>query len=135
MPGMPRMKDSKLPDPTDAELEILQVLWLRGASTVRDVFEALSRSRPLGYTMVLKLLQIMHQKGLVQRDSTAKSHVYSATLGEEETQSRLVGDLLQRAFGGSAVRLVMRALSAQRATPEEIAGVRQFLDQVEGDRK
>jgi predicted transcriptional regulator len=128
------MKDRKLPDPTDAELEILQVLWRRGASTVRDVFEALSQVRSLGYTTVLKLLQIMHQKGLVQRDSTAKSHVYSATLGEEETQGRLVGDLLQRAFGGSAVRLVLRALSVQQATPEELANVRQFIDEFEGGR-
>ena len=102
---------------------------------MRDVFETLSQTRSLGYTTVLKLLQIMHQKGLVQRDSTARSHVSSPTLGEEETQSRLVGDLLQRAFGGSAVRLVMRALSAQKATPEEILGVCQLLDPVEGDRK
>ncbi|HKH47427.1 MAG TPA: BlaI/MecI/CopY family transcriptional regulator [Thermoanaerobaculia bacterium] len=126
------MNDQKLPEPTDAELEILQVLWGRGPSTVRDAFEVLSQKRSVGYTTVLKLLQIMLQKGLVQRDSSEKSHVYSAALSEEETQKRLVGELLQRAFGGSAVRLVMQALSAKKATLEELAGVRQFLDQVEG---
>lgn len=126
------MNEQKLPDPTDAELEILQVLWSRGASTVRDAYEVLIQKRSVGYTTVLKLLQIMNQKGLVQRDSTERSHVYSATLSEDETQKRLVGDLLQRAFGGSAVRLVMQALSARKATQEELADVRQLLDQVEG---
>jgi predicted transcriptional regulator len=125
------MNEQKLPDPTDAELEILQVLWSRGASTVRDAYEVLIQKRSVGYTTVLKLLQIMNQKGLVQRDSTERSHVYSATLSEDETQKRLVGDLLQRAFGGSAVRLVMQALSARKATQEELADVRHLLDQVE----
>lgn len=129
------MGDRELPDPTAGELEILQVLWSRGASTVRDVCVVLSQNRSVGYTTVLKLLQIMHQKGLVQRDSTEKSHVYSSTLSEEETQQRLVGDLLQRAFGGSAIRLVMQALSARKATRDELSGVRQFLDDFEGELK
>ena len=117
--------------PTPAELEILRVLWARGPSTVRDVHEALGPARDTGYTTVLKLLQIMAEKGLVARDETARAHVYAARAGESATQRQLVRELLDRAFGGSAAKLVMQALSTRAATPDEIAGIRRLLDEME----
>src|SRR5947199_10597611 len=95
--------------PTNAELEILRVLWQRGASTVRDVHESLDHARPVGYTTVLKLLQIMVEKGLVRRDASARSHVYTAVASQGATQRRLVADRVQRVFGGSTRGLVLRA--------------------------
>jgi BlaI family penicillinase repressor len=124
-----------VPRPTEAELEILGVLWRRGPSTVRDVHEELARGRPLGYTTVLKLLQIMAEKGLVRRDERERAHVYAARIPAEQTQRQIVGDLLDRAFGGSAERLVQQALSSRKASPEEIARIRDFLDQLERGRK
>jgi BlaI family transcriptional regulator, penicillinase repressor len=121
----------KLPRPTDAELAILRVLWSEGPRTVRQVHEVLSREKDTGYTTVLKLMQIMADKGLVTRDETARTHVYIAACSEDKTQRQLVGDLLERAFGGSARKLVMQALSARRASPDEIAEIRQLLDQME----
>ena len=129
------MKKSSLPKPTDAELSILRVLWRRGPSTVRQVYEEWNARQPTGYTTVLKLMQIMVEKGLLKRDDTERSHVYRATLAEEETQRQLVGHLLERAFSGSAQKLVMQALSAKKATPEELAEIRRLLDQMEGDSK
>ena len=117
------------PRPTDAELAILRVLWERGPSTVRDVLEVLERQRAMGYTTVLKLLQIMADKGLVLRDTSERTHVYRARLTEQHTQRQLVGDLLERAFDGSAARLVMQALAARRATPDELEEIRRLLDQ------
>lgn len=117
------------PLPTDAELAILTVLWRRGPSTVRDVFEALRDDAGTGYTTVLKLLQIMMAKGLVKRDESQRSHVYRAAASEEQTQKRLVGDLLDRAFGGSAQALVMRALSVKPASDDELAAIRALLDE------
>ena len=123
------------PHPTPAELAILRVLWRRGKSTVRDVQVTLNADRPkasaAGYTTVLKLMQIMTDKGLVRRDASHRTHVYEATASEEHTQSRLVRDLLDRAFGGSAQKLVLQALSATRASPEEIAEIRSLLDEME----
>lgn len=119
------------PLPTDAELGILQVLWRRGPSTVREVLGELGRERPVGYTTVLKLLQIMHEKGLVERDESERSHRYRAAVAEQVTQRRLVGDLIDRGFEGSAGRLVLRALSARRATPEELSEIRRLLDELE----
>ena len=124
-----------LPRPTPAELEILRIFWKQGASTVRDVQECLERERPTGYTTVLKLLQIMTDKGLVERDETARAHVYSAKVPEQQTQQQLVHDLLERAFGGSAIKLVMQALSAGRTSPEELARIRAMLDRLEGEQK
>lgn len=124
----------KLPRPTDAELAILRVLWRRGSSTVKEVQEDLSRRAPTGYTTVLKLLQIMTEKGLVTRDENQRAHLYMACLPEEETQSQLVGDLLDRVFEGSAGRLVMRALAARPASAEELAEIRRLLDRLEGER-
>ena len=123
------------PRPTDAELAILRVLWRRGASTVKDVHEELARSSPTGYTTTLKQLQIMAEKGLVTRDESQRAHLYVARLPEEQTQTQLVGDLLDRAFDGSAARLVQRALSSRPASPEELAEIRQWLDQLEGETK
>jgi len=122
---------SKTPRPTDAELAILRVLWQLGPSTVRQVHDVLMRDRPTAYTTALKLLQIMADKGLVARDETDRSHVYSATVGESETQRQLLDDLMARAFRGSAMTLVMQALSGAKATPDELARIRQLLDEHE----
>jgi predicted transcriptional regulator len=124
---------SKPPRPTDAELAILRVLWVKGASTVRQVHEVVAEGRALAYTTTLKLLQIMTEKGLVRREELGRGHLYQARYGEEETQRRLVGDLLDRAFGGSAAKLVLQALAATRATPEERRHIRELLDK-ESDR-
>jgi len=121
-----------LPRPTDAELQILRVLWQRGPSTVRGVLEGLERGRSIGYTTVLKLLQIMAEKGLVSRDESQRAHLYAPRIPREETQRQLVGDLLERAFGGSAERLVMQALASRKASPEELARIRKLLDELEG---
>jgi len=119
---------AKTPRPTDAELAILRVLWQHGACTVRQVHEALSRDRPAAYTTALKMLQIMTEKGLVRRDVSDRTHVYQPRLSEEQTQRQLVRDLLDRAFGGSSSKLVMQALSARRATPEELSEIRRLLE-------
>jgi BlaI family transcriptional regulator, penicillinase repressor len=124
-----------LPRPTDAELAILRVLWRRGPSTVKDVHEELARRAPAAYTTTLKQLQIMAEKGLVTRDESQRAHLYAARLPEEATQTQLVRDLLDRAFEGSAARLVQRALSSRPATPEELAEIRELLDQLEGESK
>ena len=118
------------PKPTEAELAILAVLWRRGASTVREVYDEINRSRAIGYTTVLKLMQIMHAKGLLNRDRTQRSHVYSPKPSEQHTQRQLVKDLLERAFGGSARKLVMSALSAGKTSPQELAEIRELLDQM-----
>jgi BlaI family transcriptional regulator, penicillinase repressor len=117
-----------LPRPTDAELAILRILWERGPSTVRQVHDVLSRERPAAYTTALKLLQIMTEKGLVRRDETDRTHIYHPRLSEEQTQRQLVRDLLDRAFGGSASKLVMQALAARRATPEELGEIRKLIE-------
>ena len=129
------MPDIELPRPTDAELEILKVLWRRGPSTVRDVFETLGESKTTGYTTVLKLMQIMAEKGLVKRDESERAHRYEPAAPEDETQRRLVGDLLRKAFDGSAKKLVLQALSAERASAEELSEIRSLLDELErGER-
>ena len=116
------------PRPTDAELAILRVLWERGASTVRQVHEILAGTRDTGYTTTLKLMQIMADKGLVTRNETERTHVYSASAGQEQTQRQLVQDLVDRAFGGSAAQLVLRALSAEGATDAELKSIRKMID-------
>jgi predicted transcriptional regulator len=121
--------------PTDAELAILNVLWERGPSTVRDVHEALSGSQDTGYTTVLKLMQIMTEKGLVVRDESQRAHIYSARYSEQRTQRQLLADLADRAFGGSPAKLVMQALSEKSATPEELYAIRKLLDKLEGETK
>lgn len=120
---------SELPLPTDAELKILNVLWSRGSSTVRDVMGHLDTEQE--YTTVLKHLQIMHEKGLVSRDESGRAHVYSATREEADTQRLLVEDLLDRAFSGSAEALVMRALSSEAVSEEELDEIRDLIDRAD----
>jgi BlaI family transcriptional regulator, penicillinase repressor len=115
------------PRPTNAELAILNVLWRRRPATVREIHEALDAQRKTGYTTVLKLLQIMTQKGLVRRDESRQTHLYEASLTEEETQRQLVRDLLDRAFGGSAEKLVMQALEVKKTPADDMAAIRRLL--------
>ena len=122
------MSKHTTPRPTDAELAILRVLWSRGASTVRQVHDVLSRERPTAYTTALKMLQIMTEKGLVRRDETDRTHIYQARLSEEQTQRQLVRDLVDRAFGGSASKLVLQALASKRTSAEELGEIRRLLD-------
>ena len=119
------------PRPTDAELEILTVLWSRGRSTVREVQEAMALRKPTQYTTVLKTLQIMAEKGLVRRDEEQRAHIYEASQPQEWTQRQLAGDLLQRAFSGSAKSLLLGALSARKVSREELAELRKFLEEYE----
>jgi predicted transcriptional regulator len=125
------MKRSTTVRPTPGELEILGVLWRQGPSTVRQVHDALRAHRATGYTTVLKLMQIMADKGLVARDMSRRPHVYAARLEEGAAQRSLVRELIARAFGGSAARLAVHALSSATATDEELAEVRRLLDQIE----
>jgi BlaI family penicillinase repressor len=127
---MPREKTR--PRPTHAETAILQVLWERGPCTVRDVYEVLADQRAIGYTTVLKLLQIMHDKGLVRRDESQRSHRYQAVSSQRRTRQQLVAELLDRAFGGSLQSLVMHALSSRKASRKDLAEIRDLLDELEG---
>ena len=129
------MVDRQPPRPTDAELAILGVLWQRGPSTVRDVHEELNRDGKTGYTTILKLLQIMTEKGLVVRDETQRAHIYEASHSEQKTQRQLLSDLADRAFGGSAAKLVLQALSGRKATAEELGAIRELLEQLEGETR
>jgi predicted transcriptional regulator len=129
------MGDKPTPRPTDAELAILRILWQRGPSTVREVHEDLSRASDTGYTTILKLLQIMTDKGLVVRDESQRAHVYTTRESEQRTQRRLIGDLIDRAFGGSPAKLVLQALSGTKATAEELNAIRQLVESMEGDAK
>ena len=122
---------SGLPKPTDAELEILTALWSRGASTVREIHEIVLKRKPTQYTTVLKLLQIMSEKGLVRRNEEQRAHVYEAAVPRDLTRKQLAGDLLQRAFDGSAARLLQGALSARKASKAELAEIRKMLSEYE----
>ncbi len=119
--------------PTDAELKILQVLWDRGPSTVREVFDTLPDNES-GYTTVLKLMQIMYEKDLVTRDASQRSHIYKAKQKAEQTQRSLVKDLATRAFGGATNKLVMQALRAKKVSSEELAEIRELLEELEGKK-
>lgn len=123
------------PRPTEAELEILRVLWERGPSTVRQVHEAVAAARSTGYTTSLKLMQIMADKGLVTRDESSRTHVYAPRVSQESTQRQLVTDLVDRAFGGSAADLVLRALSSHTASDEELREIRKLIDEEQEDRR
>ncbi len=116
--------------PTEAELNILHILWEQGPSTVRQVHKALNRTSATGYTTALKLLQIMTKKGLVRRDESERPQVYRPRLPREQTEQQLVGDLLERAFGGSAKRLVMQALAVKKASAEELAQIEKLLNKL-----
>ena len=119
------------PKPTASELEILHVLWERGPSTVRDVHEALSAHKPIGYTSVLKLMQIMTAKGTVRRDEQQRAHVYEAVQPAEKTKRQLAADVLQRVFDGSASELMMHALAGRKTSKEEVEEMRRLLDDYE----
>lgn len=121
--------------PTDGELAILQVLWERGPATVRQVHEALHASRETGYTTTLKLMQIMAEKGLVARDESSRTHVYTARFTRDETQQRLVADLMDRAFGGSAAELVMQVLSTHPTSADELQDIERMIADFRGGRK
>ena len=121
--------------PTEAELTILHALWEAGPSSVGDVQRLLGRAKPTGYTTALKLLQIMNEKGLVDRDETVRPQIYRARHSREETQRRLLGDLLDRAYGGSVKALVLHALSSSPSTREELAAIEKLLDRYEGESK
>jgi predicted transcriptional regulator len=118
--------------PTDAEIDILAVLWRLGPSTVREVYEALGKES--GYTTTLKQMQLMTEKGMLARSERFRSHVYEASAPQEETRTQIAGDLLRRAFGGSAKSLVMGALTAEPASREELRDIRRMLDEFERGR-
>ncbi len=119
--------------PTDAELTILRVLWERGQSTVRQVFQQLQSEQGMGYTTVLKFMQIMTEKGLLVRDTAVRPQVFKPARSQRQTQTQLLGDLIDRAFIGSAGNLAMQALSSKKTTPEERQRIRELLDQLEDD--
>lgn len=116
--------------PTDSELEILHVLWTNGPSTVRQVYESLSQSRDIGYTTALKLMQIMHEKGLLAREESNRSHTYAAVVTEEETQRGLVDRFVETAFRGSASKLVMQVLGQHKASRQELDEIKKLLNQI-----
>lgn len=136
-PIMRKPKKQNLPRPTDTELSILRVLWRHGPGTVRETLKRFNEDNEAdsGYTTILKMLQIMSDKGLVERDDSQRPQVYRARLAEEQTQRQLVADLLDKAFGGSAKTLVMQALASREAPEEELAQIERLLDKLEGDRK
>jgi predicted transcriptional regulator len=127
---MSRHRTSRL---TDKELVILGILWKQGPSTVRQVNEAMNKNGETGYTTTLKLMQIMTEKGILLRDDSQFKHVYKPALSEERTQRQLLGDLIEKAFSGSAEKLVMRALSAKKISAGELASIRKMLDEFEGE--
>lgn len=125
----------KLRRPTEAELNILRVLWNGGGRTVRDIQQVLDAEKPTGYTTVLKTMQIMTDKGLIERDESQRPQLYRAKYSQEQTQRQLLSDLLQRAFGGSVKTLVLQALSTKKSTAAELAAIEKLLDQFEGGKK
>ncbi|HEY1496601.1 MAG TPA: BlaI/MecI/CopY family transcriptional regulator [Candidatus Solibacter sp.] len=126
---------SRPPRPTEAELNILQVLWQGGPRSVRAIQQVLNETKPTGYTTVLKMLQIMTEKGLVDRDDKVRPQIYRARYSQELTQRRLLGDLVHRAFGGSVKALVLQALATKKSSPEELAAIEKLLDRMEGQEK
>jgi BlaI family transcriptional regulator, penicillinase repressor len=129
-----KTKQALLPIPTDAELELLAVLWSKETATVREVYEEIARERTLGYTTVLKIFQRMTEKGLVQRADLGKAHTYRATVSQQETQSQILQDLSKRLFAGSSAQLAMHALSMQPPNAKELEDVRKILEERGGRR-
>jgi BlaI family penicillinase repressor len=121
--------------PTESELEILKVLWQQGASTVREVNDELSKKREIGYTTTLKIMQIMTEKNLLNRDSSKRTHVFTANVSEQETQQKLLDKLLDSAFGGSALKLVMQALGNKKSSDSDLKEIRSLLDDLEKENK
>ena len=131
---IPRMATKHI-RPTKAELGILRVLWTSGPRSVREIQNILNESKPTGYTTVLKLLQIMTEKGLVERDETCRPQIYRARHSQEKTQRQILRDLIQRAFGGSVKALVMQALATKRSSPKDLEAIEKLLDRFEGGAK
>lgn len=117
--------------PTESELEILQILWSQGECTVRTVHEELLKTKDVGYTSTLKLMQIMHDKGLVSRNTTSKTHIYKSAVNQQATQQQLVNKMIDNVFNGSAARLVMQVLGNKKATTQEIDEIKKYLDNLE----
>ena len=124
------MKNHKI-KPTDSELKILQVLWTRGPSTVREVHEELNSTRDTGYTTTLKLMQIMADKNLVKRDTSSRTHIYEAKISQEATRGNLLNEFLESTFQGSAMSLVMQTLGNHKASKEELAQIKKLIDRLE----
>lgn len=122
------MGQQKTTKPTESELEILQVLWNKGTATVREVHEELASNKDVGYTTTLKLMQIMHEKGLVNRDDSSKTHVYQAAVSREKTQKHLVGKMIDNLFAGSPAQLVMQALGNHKASLDELDEIQELLN-------
>lgn len=123
-----KFKGQSLPKPTEGELELLRVLWEKGPATVRELHDAVNLQRAVGYTSVLKILQIMTEKGLVEREESAKAHIYRAAASQETTQNQLLRDLSERLFSGSAAQLAMHALAMQPASAEELEEIRTLIE-------
>ena len=121
--------------PTDSELEILNILWEKGQCTVRDVHEVLEKNKDAGYTTTLKLMQIMHEKGLLTRDAKAKSHIYTSNISQEKTQGQLVKRMIDNVFNGSASQLVMQALGHHKPNAEELDEIKKYLESIEQSNK
>ncbi|WP_236652787.1 BlaI/MecI/CopY family transcriptional regulator [Chitinophaga vietnamensis] len=121
--------------PTESELEILSILWERGASTVREVHDILSQTKDAGYTTTLKLMQIMYEKDLLHRDASSKTHVYTAAVSQHKTQQQLLNKMIDTVFGGSATQLVMQALGHHKSSDEELEKIRQYLADIEKQQK
>jgi predicted transcriptional regulator len=122
------MSNTKTIRPTESELEILQTLWAKGLATVREVHEDLAKTKDVGYTTTLKLMQIMHEKGLVKRDDSMRTHVYQAAVNKEHTQKHLLSKMIDSLFGGSSTQLVIQALGENKASPEELEKIQALLD-------
>jgi len=129
-PKLKPMSAPKLIKPTESELEILQVLWGKGTATVRDVHEELAKTKDVGYTTTLKLMQIMHEKGIVKRDDSMRTHIYQASVNKEKTQKHLLNKMIDNLFGGSPTQLVIQALGGnnQKASREELDKIQELLD-------
>jgi len=119
--------------PTEAELEILSILWEKNPASVREINDILSEKRALGYTTTLKMLQIMHKKGFVERDTNQRTHLYKPVIKQKQTQGKLVGELLKRAFKGSAASLVMQVLGNHKASSDELDEIKKLIKQIENE--
>lgn len=124
------MANFKKLKPTESELEILQILWKRGTCTVRDIHHIMEQNKDTGYTTTLKIMQIMHEKGLVSRDISSKTHIYTASVVKEQIQQQMLDKIIDTVYNGSAARLVLQALGNHNATEEELELIRKYLDQL-----
>ncbi|PYF72630.1 BlaI/MecI/CopY family transcriptional regulator [Pedobacter nutrimenti] len=124
------MNTAPIHKPTESELEILQILWRKGDCTVREVHEILEKNKDAGYTTTLKLMQIMHEKGLLSRDTSSKTHIYRSLVNEQKTQEQMLNKMIDGVFNGSAARLVMQALGNHEASKDEIDSIKKYLDEL-----